>query len=323
MKIVAPISVTDALLTSSNIPENDATEWATGQSVTASTGGALGSLRMVTTSGSSYHNVYECLIDHTTDNDKYPPDEPLDANGLPYWRLKSKTNRWNLFGNTISDQSIGTTDQVVIYEITLGAAQVVNGMAFFNIENVATIQIEVNHNSVVIYDNTIRPREWVQNNYYGYFYPEFISSGDTALDDLPNRSGVLIRLTVTPYTGEQARIGNWVFGKIESWGNSLITQNQVTTGARSFSKINRNVYGQLNVVQRESVKKASFRSVLVPRNRHSEINQRLADLDGEIVLWIGDKNEGATVLLGLYTSFGLSYADTTYSTLDVDIEGIT
>ena len=55
MEIVDPLAVSDAAYISSNLTEDDYTEWAAGQTL------VRGDYRMV----SSVHSIYQCLVDHT------------------------------------------------------------------------------------------------------------------------------------------------------------------------------------------------------------------------------------------------------------------
>ena len=90
MKVIKPIVITDAILSSSDIVENDATEWTSGGSF------ALGATCMVTTTangaGAATHKIYESLTSSNSGND--PTDQ---VNNADKWLEISATNRWKMF----------------------------------------------------------------------------------------------------------------------------------------------------------------------------------------------------------------------------------
>ena len=98
MRIIRPIAISDAMLTSSTIPETDGTagEWAVGTPYTD------GQTVRVTTTG--VHKIYECLTNVTGGSS--PEVDVLAA--VPKWLEVSATNRWKMFDAVIGTQSIAT-----------------------------------------------------------------------------------------------------------------------------------------------------------------------------------------------------------------------
>jgi hypothetical protein len=92
VKILAPEIVTEAMLTSINIPENDHSQWANGSTY------ARSDLVISTTT----HSVYRSLTDGNQGNN---PDlemaalaDPLVEDPSPVnWQLIGATNRWRVF----------------------------------------------------------------------------------------------------------------------------------------------------------------------------------------------------------------------------------
>lgn len=86
--VITPIAITDAILTGSNVPENDYPEWV------IVTTYATGTLVMCTIP--NVHNVYQSKTDNNVGN--YPPNDTTN------WLLVGPTLRWKAFDGTIGSQ---------------------------------------------------------------------------------------------------------------------------------------------------------------------------------------------------------------------------
>jgi hypothetical protein len=96
---IRPITITDAMLVTTDVPETDSTdgEWAVGIAYHD------GDTVRVTTSG--VHNVYECLTNVTGGSS--PEVDVLAA--VPKWLDTGKTNRWKPFDKVVNSQSSQAT----------------------------------------------------------------------------------------------------------------------------------------------------------------------------------------------------------------------
>ena len=99
MYIIRPITITDAMLIATDIPETDSTdgEWLVGSTYHD------GDTTRVTTSG--VHNVYECLTEVTGGDS--PEVDVLAA--VPKWLETGKTNRWKPFDTVVNSQASQAT----------------------------------------------------------------------------------------------------------------------------------------------------------------------------------------------------------------------
>ena len=121
MKVIPPLDVTDAMLTSIDIPENDYPEWAD------ATAYVRGDYVISTTT----HTVYHCLVDHTSDPSKNPDTEtaaladPLIDDPDPvHWQVIGATNRWKLFDKKPSVQATQNGG----FEVTLTPGVIISGL---------------------------------------------------------------------------------------------------------------------------------------------------------------------------------------------------
>jgi hypothetical protein len=117
MDIIRPISVTDAMLTATNVIETDGTAgaWAVGTPYT------IGQTVRVVTTG--IHKVYELLVANLTGGNS-PEIDVLAA--VPKWLELSSTNRWKAFdivvGSQIQLAYIGTGQIITVTAASTGAS---------------------------------------------------------------------------------------------------------------------------------------------------------------------------------------------------------
>jgi len=88
MQIIKPITVTDSILTATNVPENDFPQWAAG--TTYSIGNKVVSL--------TTHKIYESLINSNLGNN------PTTDDGTK-WLDLGATTRWKAFDTKIGNRA--------------------------------------------------------------------------------------------------------------------------------------------------------------------------------------------------------------------------
>lgn len=99
MIVIIPNPIDEAMLIASSIDEPDVSEtaWVSGGTY------EVGDRRIRDTT----HRIYECVQDHTGRT-------PLPENDALYWLEYRPTNRWAMFDNVISTQTIGTSPLQVV-----------------------------------------------------------------------------------------------------------------------------------------------------------------------------------------------------------------
>jgi hypothetical protein len=114
MKVIEPITITNTILSSSNVAENDYTAWSSGTSY------SIGDKVMVV---GTTHKNYESKTNSNLGND------PTTDDGTN-WIDLGATNRWKAFDQKISDQVTNTGS----IQYVLNHTNVVNAVAFFGLE---------------------------------------------------------------------------------------------------------------------------------------------------------------------------------------------
>lgn len=134
-RVIVPLAITDALLTSSTVAEPN-----TGETAWVSAGTyAVGDRRIRATT----HMEYECLVAHS--GITTPPESDLNR-----WQEVSATDRWAMFDNTCDTQTTATTSLTVVL-----APGNFNAIALYKLTGTACqIVVKDEPGGTVIYDVT-------------------------------------------------------------------------------------------------------------------------------------------------------------------------
>ncbi|NCC86075.1 MAG: hypothetical protein EOM03_18540, partial [Clostridia bacterium] len=175
MKVLAPISITSAMLTSSTVAEADHAEWAVDTAYTA----GQKVIRLTT------HKIYEALASTTGDTPETSPTKWLDLGA---------TNRWKSF-----DQKVGTRSaQTSSMEWVIEPGQIVTAVAF--LELVAdSVRVQVSDaDEGLVYDRTVPlTGSMLSADWYTYFLEPITRQTFAMFDDLPGYRSPEITVTVS------------------------------------------------------------------------------------------------------------------------------
>ncbi len=299
MIIIRPVTINDSVLTSSDVPETDYSEWLIGSAYTA------GNTIQVT--DDTIHSVYEALGATTGD---YPPDNP------DKWLRISATNTWAMFSDQISD----TTDKAVEILVTLTPGSVVNAISFFNLD-AASVTVEINDPvDGIVYTNTVTLIDATTaiNDWWSWYFEPVVRQVDLVLLDLPPYSAADINITISEPTGT-AKCGLVSIGLQQTLG----TANHGTgVSIIDYSRKDLDSFGRPVVTQRNYSKRASY-DVTIPTSQVGSVQRTLGDLRTTPLTWIGDANNEATIVYGYYRDFDIVIATPTVSSSTIDVEGLT
>ena len=298
LRVIRSITMTDAMLAGTSVPENDHAAWNSGTTY------ALGDRVILT----STHKIYESL--QAGNLNKPPATEPL------WWVEVSPTNRWKMFDLSTTTQTVvGAADY---YEITPG--QAVNAMALYNISGILTIRVRLTDPVFgVVYDKTtdLTPLP-SESSWYAWFFDERVEQNQFVAEDLPSYPTATLRVDVT--SSGTAYIGALVFGSIRSIG--LGVQQGVRLGIQDYSRKERNEWGDTVLVQRAFSSRVSFQ-MLVDNTELDNTFRLLADLRATPCLWLGSDSYSSLAVFGFYNNFDINIAYATYSDCTIDVEGLT
>lgn len=259
MKIMEPIAITDALLISSDVPEDDAAAWS------AAVDYATDAEVISTTT----HRVYRAVqasgpgnggaVDPTTDTDAV------------YWTDFGATNRWRCFDDRLNTQS----SRAGSIQIELALSNLSDGLAFFNME-VDSIRVQVfnaDSPAIKVYDQTFTMIDNSERvSWFRWFYaPIERRRRIVPTLSLIGRDGFMLRVTATR-TGGTAKIGMILLCRTYDLGT-------VTAGTgvsfADFSGKDRDPFGNPVIAERPWVDKVSY-TFMASTQQIQRIRSRIA-----------------------------------------------
>ena len=297
MRVIKSVVTTDAILTSSNIPEDEYPAWVSGTSYTA--------LDKVIYE----HKIYERIV---TGAGTITPD--LDQAN---WLDSGYTNRYRMFDNIISNVSSRTGG----IEFTLTPNQVINGIALLNV-NASTVRVVMNDPiEGVVYDRTKELRSSSNViDYYSYFFAPLINLGDldTAIFlDLPNKPTATITVYVSSGVG-LVEVGEVVYGVQSIVGR---TNYGTAIGITSYSRKDKDEFGKVTVVKRKNSKYADY-DIDIDNTNLAFVQRLFADIDSVPCVFIGNPEMEELIVYGFYSDFKATISFPTVSKCTLRVEGL-
>ena len=297
MRVIKSVVTTDAILTSSNIPEDEYPAWVSGTSYTA--------LDKVIYE----HKIYERIV---TGAGTTTPD--LDQAN---WLDSGYTNRYRMFDNIISSVS-GRTGGI---EFTLTPNQVINGIALLNV-NASTVRVVMNDPiEGVVYDRTKELRSSSNViDYYSYFFAPLINLGDldTAIFlDLPNKPTATITVYVSSGVG-LVEVGEVVYGVQSIVGR---TNYGTAIGITSYSRKDTDEFGKATVIKRKNSKYADY-DIDIDNTNLAFVQRLFQDIDSVPCVFIGNPEMEELIVYGFYSDFKATISFPTVSKCTLRVEGL-
>ena len=278
MRVIKSVVTTDAILTSSNIPEDEHPVWVSGTSYTA--------LDKVIYE----HKIYERIVIGAGTT---PPN--LDQVN---WLDSGYTNRYRMFDNITSSVS-GRTGGI---EFTLTPNQIVNGIALLNV-NASTVRVVMTDPvDGVVYDRTKELRSSSNViDYFSYFFAPLVNLGDldTAIFlDLPNKPTATITVYVSSGAG-LVEVGEVVYGVQSFVGR---TNYGTAIGIKSYSRKEVDEFGKVTVIKRKNSKYADY-DVDIDNVNLANVQRLFADIDSVPCVFIGNPEMEELIVYGFYSDF--------------------
>ena len=302
MRVIPPITVSESLLTSSTIPEPDASvgeiEW---EAYTSTKGDE----RIVT----STHRVYEAVAATTDD----PVTGAAKAN--PTWVDIGPTNKYAMFDDVVGTQSKANLSLVT--DITPN--QIVNSIAGFNIDGATSVNVtvvsasegEVYNEDVALQDNTAVVDE------YSYFFSPIVNVTEFLLIDLPAYTDQTITTTITGQGEIDA--GVLAIGRQTYLGKSLYGSGWQ---ALDYSRKERDDFGNFIIVPRTTTDRFEF-DFAIEKRLFGYTKDLLKSLSTVPAIWAGTDTSGdGTVVYGYYTDASINIDTPSYISSSITIEGL-
>ncbi|KQP39681.1 hypothetical protein [Pseudorhodoferax sp. Leaf274] len=298
MRVVRPLSITPAMLVSTNISEADYAEWLAGA------GYAKGA-RVIAT---SQHKVYESLVDSNVGH--------APAGSPDQWVEVGPTNRWKAFDQSNSTQT--RAQNFLTYTLKPGKA--VHTIAALNLVDATAMRVRVTDPSLgLIYDKTVNlAGQLLVSTWWDWFLGPRTSPKQCIYADLPSAPAADITIDIAGNVG--LAVGVILLGQMRTF--SMGVQMGARIGITDYSRKERNEFGDTILVERPFARRANWSPVL----RAAEVDafvDFLADVRAQPCLWIGSGRYEAMTVYGIYKSFEVLIAYFDYSTCELELEGLT
>jgi hypothetical protein len=301
MKIIRPMTVDDAALLSSNVPEDDyaayngATVYATGDRALYITG--------------DIHWIIESLQDGNVGN--IPTGEATDT----YWLLVGNNNRWKMFDTSITSQTqnADTIDVSILGDGRIDSVALLNvNAASVNVIMTDSIDGEVyNETYSLVADSGI-------NDWYAYFFEPIIRLSDFSITDMPPYANATIDVVLSD-TGNTVYCGGLVLGLSANIGQ---TQYGLGLGITDYSVKTQDAFGNYTILER-AFRKTADATLFVDNTFVDQLQTMLASYRSTPIVWLGTDSFGASIIYGFYKEFFININYPESSLCTISIEGLT
>lgn len=232
-----PVTISDAILTSSTAPEADYAAWS------ASTTYAMGGRCINTTT----HRIYESLIAGNLNKD--PTDIDNRIGTTPAWSDVSATNRWKMFDDQVASQTaIASPLTVVLHPGFFNSV----GLLGLDAETI-TVTVKDAPAGNTIYSYTGSLEGSTPFDYYEYFFSPFHPLTDFIVSGIDPYADMQVTITLAKATGN-VLCGMLQVGDLVPLGT---TQYGAKAKPKTYSYIKINDYGENEIVRRKKAKDLS------------------------------------------------------------------
>lgn len=286
MKFIRPLLVTDAILTSSNLPENDYAAWVVGSSY------VLGA-RVIRA-----HSIWEAVqavpagVDPVLDDDK------------SHWIRVSATNLWKAFDQAVGSVTVGTGS--ITYTLTPGR---IDSLAVLDIAaKQVTVTMTVSGAQVYNSQRQTAVGGRAIDNWFDWFFAPIGVRKRLLFDDLPSFKDGVITVTVEgTNSGSPVGIGTLLLGRMFDIGTTLRDPELSIT---DLSPKVRDAFGVITFVQRAYFQTRSYQ-VAIDSSRYDAIEQAVADVRTTPTLWSGEDGMDGLLTYGIASRFAVTLSGLT------------
>lgn len=299
LRVVSPLTVTPAMLVSSDVPETDYPEWVAGTTYAKDA-------RVIVV---AQHKVYQSTKDANTGN------TPVGDSGAN-WLEVGATNRWKVFDQSITSQTARASQ--IQYRIKPGRA--ISALSALNISGATSMRVRVIDSTYgVAYDRTVSlSRIPVATGWYPWYFGDRATPTQGTLFDLPSLPTADIEIT---FTGNASlAVGTLLLGQQRVFAVSVRMGARI--GIQDYSRKDVTAFGDTVIVERNFARRGNF-DLLILAREVDELNNFLAANRAKLCLWIASTRYEATTIYGIWQNFDIVINYYTHSDCSLEILGVT
>lgn len=353
MIVVPPVSITDSILTSSTVSEphapsdyNAGTTYAVGdfvtdpatliayQSLLSGHAGKtpasspiywqpIGYKEVAYNAGTTYaasaataavivyynHRLYESL--QGSNLAKTPDVSPT------YWEDIGPTLKYGMFDTLRNTASVASSPLTVVF----APGRRVDTLAVLGV-SADTVQVSMTSGGVTVYDETTDLITRAAFTFYDYFFMPFIFNQADLFQDIPPYTNGIITVTFTKASGNVS-CGALCVGTAVDLGTTLANP---TSDALNFSTVERDSFGNSELIPRRTVPKTNQRVLANSRDLPSIIATRTA-LNAVPAVWAGLTDTASDyfpplLILGIYKQFEITLQKPDKAQIALELEEV-
>lgn len=244
IRIIKPLTITDAMVVSSSLAEDTTPEWVAGY------GYASGDeVHLVST-----HRRYRSATGSNVGNNP--------ATSTAQWVDVGPTNRWAPFDGAMGS-AVQTSAATLRY--TLRPGQAVTALALLGLQGAISVRVVMRDAGTVVHDTEVSLAASTVSDWYEYFSAPFVWRDRVLIDGLPLYAVADLEITVTGNGVDPIRCAAILPGSGYSFG---ATYGGALAGVKAgwidYSRAVEDEFGVVALVPRQRVPKLSVSFVLQP-----------------------------------------------------------
>ncbi len=306
MKIIEPITISDAMFTSSTVSEDDYDAWSDATEYDPDD-----YVIIVAT-----HLVWKCIL---TNTNKPPADNIYDGDADPvtgYWTLIGSTNKWKIFDGKSKDYC---EDSAVI-TIVITPGTLFNAIGFVNVI-ADTISVSVSDPIAgTVYSETVNMKDLSGIEYfYDWFFGSISNIEDAVLLNLPAYSSGIITISINNGT-DDVSVGEIVIGKIATIGEAVYGTG-LSIEDYSIKEIDPDI-GSIDIEEGTFSENVSY-EVSMASNRVYYAKKILSKYRAAGIIYIGEENTPETIVFAFLKDFSIILQNFNRSECSLEVEELT
>lgn len=282
MRVIIPYQITEAMMLSSNVVEDDYPAWNAATTYSTDT-------RVIRN-----HRIYRWVAASTGQ------DPETDISNT-YWLDIGATNRWRAFDSRLG--SATSRAETIEYTVRLGRTQ--DSIAFFGLAaQSVTVSAKLTGSGTAFYSSTTELSERREViNAWAYFFDEFTFKPDLVITSVNFPSGTEIAITIDAGAGN-AQVSEIIIGRNVKVGD---TAEGTGLGIVDYSVKDRDEWGGVYIVPRPVTKTVDFRFAIDTANA-AEVQKVMERASNKVCVFFSDEGEDlfGTTVLGIMRDYDLT-----------------
>jgi hypothetical protein len=292
--VIDPITIAGTVLVSTNVPETDYSEYASGTTYAVDT----------VVQVAADHVVYKSLQNANTGHT--PSTSPT------WWSVVGPTNARAMFDGKVNTQTANADSIVVVIK----PSSVSRGVGVLNVEGDSATVTMTDPTDGVVYTNTVTSEKHNSgSSFYNWFFKRIRRRTQFYWTDLPPYYNATITITKP---GGTAKCGMCIVGPVEQCG---YTKFGLSPGIKDYSTSLFDQFGNLTTVERSWGKKLTV-NLQVDNSLIDDLQLQFAGWRAKPLLFIASSQYESTGLYARYDDFKVVIDNPVKSDIALSLNGL-